>query len=99
MALNKDRARLWGHRAETLLERALHVLRSDLDALPLMSAAETALRIQAGELPESEMDGYQFPGEQPAGECICPPGLPERGGFRGGCPVHHVWAATAAGED
>lgn len=23
-------------------------------------------------------------------ECICPDGLPARGGFRSGCPVHHA---------
>jgi hypothetical protein len=23
-------------------------------------------------------------------ECICPPGLVARGGFRSGCPIHHL---------
>lgn len=31
--------------------------------------------------------------DEPEPECICPPGLVERGGHRGGCPVHDVWTA------
>jgi hypothetical protein len=79
---------IWGIRAERLLEKALYVLRSDEDPLPLMSAAETSYRILLGELPESEMDGYPFPSEPVAVECICPPDLLARGGFRGDCLVH-----------
>lgn len=29
--------------------------------------------------------------DRPDPECICPPGLVERGGFRSGCPVHSRW--------
>jgi len=32
--------------------------------------------------------------DRPAPTCICPPGLVERGGHRGGCPVHDVWPAS-----
>jgi hypothetical protein len=52
-----------------------------------VDAALAALRIESGELPSDEMDGYPFPGEERHG-CTCPPELLERGGFRGGCPVH-----------
>lgn len=27
--------------------------------------------------------------DPPERECICPPGLVARGGFRSGCPAHH----------
>lgn len=27
---------------------------------------------------------------EPEPECLCPPGLVDRGGFRSGCPVHHL---------
>jgi hypothetical protein len=33
--------------------------------------------------PWDEIEEIVFP------ECICPPDLVARGGFRGGCPVHH----------
>lgn len=32
--------------------------------------------------------------DAPQPQCICPPGLVERGGHRGGCPVHDVWEAS-----
>jgi hypothetical protein len=78
----------WATRAERLLEQALDEVRGGIDALPTISAADAALRIEAGEMPASELDGYPFPGEDPPGHCICPPDLLERGGFRGGCLVH-----------
>jgi hypothetical protein len=89
----------WGLRAERLLERALYALRGGSDPLPLMSAAETAYRILLGELPESVMDGYPFPGEAVTPECICPPALLERGGFRGGCLVHSSLAVIPDEEE
>lgn len=80
---------LWIGRAGRLLEEALSLIDGE-DVLPLVSAADAALRIAYGELPESEMDEYPFPGE-PEPErfsCICPPELLARDGFKGGCPVH-----------
>lgn len=79
----------WIGRAERLLEAALYTLRSDGDPLPLMGAAEMALRVGYGEVPEGAMDGYQFPGEDNEDDqdgCTCPPGLKERGGFTSTCP-------------
>jgi hypothetical protein len=80
---------VWGVRAERLLERALDEVRSGEDAISTVSAAEAALRIELGELPEDAMAGYPFPGEEDdEDDCICPPDLLARGGFKGGCPVH-----------
>lgn len=82
----QDRPRSdWGSRAERLLEAALDMLRSKGDPLSLINAAETALRIDAGDLPESEMDGYPFPGEAVADRCTCPSDLRARGGFTSRC--------------
>lgn len=84
---------LWNARVEALLEEALDMVRSGSeDPIPTISAADAAARVAAGELPWDEMEGYPFPGEpdpldDPA-RCICPPGLVERGGFKGGCLVH-----------
>lgn len=36
--------------------------------------------------PGGEPDDVEEPDDGPA--CICPPDLVERGGFKGGCPVH-----------
>ncbi len=77
----------WGGRAERLLEAALYALRSGQDPLSLLNAAETALRIGAGDLPPDEMDGYPFPGETVEVVCTCPPDQRTRGGFRSTCQV------------
>ena len=79
----------WGVRAERLMEQALGEARDGDDAIPTVTAALTALRIEAGDLPPDAMDGFPFPGEeQPAAVCVCPPELLARGGFRGCCPEH-----------
>lgn len=78
---------IWGDRAERLLEAALDKLRSGEEAWMEISAAEAALRIEAGDLPAEELDGYPFPGEDTAPECICPPDLKARGGFTSTCPA------------
>jgi hypothetical protein len=77
----------WGVRAEYLLEQALDEIRTGIDAIPTVDAALAALRVEAGELPPNEMESYPSSGEERCG-CTCPPELLERGGFRGGCPVH-----------
>jgi hypothetical protein len=41
---------------------------------------------EQGLLDADELANLEFSYEQP--ECICPPDLLARGGFRGGCPVH-----------
>ena len=75
----------WGSRAEQLLEQALDEVRNGIDAISTAELALVCLRIEDGSLPEDEVDGYTFPGEE---ICICPADLLERGGHRGGCPVH-----------
>lgn len=83
---------IWGVRAERLLERALYEVQNGDDAIGTVSAALAALQIAVGELPADELEGYPFPGEAPTVECICPPDLLARGGFRGGCLVHSALA-------
>lgn len=61
----------------------------NFDAIPAVSAALVCLRIEVGEVPESEMEGSRFPGEEDdESACTCPPDLRARGGFRSTCPVH-----------
>lgn len=81
----------WSLRAQRLLEKAIGEVRDGAgDPLDTLSAAIASLRIECGELPAEELDGYPFPGEdnEVAAECTCPPDLLARGGFRGGCPIH-----------
>lgn len=54
------------------------------DALPTLSAAIAALRIEASELPADELDHLY----QAAPACTCPPDLVARGGFRFSCCAH-----------
>lgn len=78
----------WGTRAKALLEQALAEI-DTTDVIPTVTAALQALRIDAGEEPESTMDGYHFPGEaDDESGCTCPPDLVERGGWASTCPVH-----------
>jgi hypothetical protein len=79
---------VWHVRAERLAQQVLGLVQDGTDALPEVSALEAVLRIEAGELPESAMEGYPFPGEEDESGCICPPDLLARGGYRGGCRVH-----------
>lgn len=79
---------IWSVHAELLPEQALDETREHTDAIHTVSAALAALRIEAGELPADEMDRYPFPDEAEEAQCICPPDLLERGGFRGSCPAH-----------
>lgn len=86
-ALGQERG-IWGVRARRLVEQALYEM-DDNDVIGTLEAAIACLRIEMRELPESELDGYPFPDEEPdESRCICPPELLERGGHRGGCPVH-----------
>jgi hypothetical protein len=65
---------------EQALERVLYEARDGNDIITHVELALAILRAEAGEGPMPELD------DQPA--CTCPPGLPERGGFRRGCPAH-----------
>ena len=85
--LTDEESALWNARGRRLLEQAIS--QDDADVIGIVEAALAALRIAANELPPDELEGYPFPGEpEPERPCICPPDLLERGGHRGGCPVH-----------
>jgi hypothetical protein len=80
---------VWSIRAERLAEQVLAEIKGNLDALPSVSLLQAVLRIEAGELPESEMDGCRWDGEEEdESACTCPPDLRARGGFKSTCPVH-----------
>jgi hypothetical protein len=76
----------WSERADEQLEEALSALRDPNETsdavLSALHLAELAFRIALGETPEDEWTDEYVP------VCICPPELVERGGFKGGCPVH-----------
>ena len=82
---------VWSAHAERLLEQALDEVRDRTDAIPTVGAALAALRAEVGELPEDEAAELAADlARKP--ECICPPELLARDGFRGGCPVHSLAA-------
>jgi hypothetical protein len=89
----------WALRAKHLLEQALAEIRDGVDAIPTVSAALAALRIEVGELPASELADLVVANAV----CVCPPDLLSRGGFRGCCPARHahteVPAAFPLGEE
>jgi hypothetical protein len=87
-APNDDEERYvkWAAETEGQLDGALAALRdpgapSD-DVLAAIGLADLAYRIAVNEAPEEEWPEEYEP------ECICPPELLARGGFKGGCPVH-----------
>jgi hypothetical protein len=73
----------YGAQAEALLEQALSETRDGIDAIPTVVEALAWLRAEAGECEPPE--SYAAPDED---DCICPPDLLARGGFKGRCPVH-----------
>jgi hypothetical protein len=70
----------WHARAKAAVEAALFEM-DDVDVIPGLSYAMACLRVANGELPPFELDELEL-------ACTCPPDLLDRGGFRGGCPVH-----------
>lgn len=80
---------IWSDRAARLLEQAVSQIRDDEDAIPVVGAALAALRIEVGELPEDELEGYPFPGEPRPGICTCPPDLVRRDGYTSSCRADH----------
>jgi len=87
-------AGIWADRAVSLLEEAIGLIARNEDAIGTVSAALAALRIEAGELPADELDGYPFPGEAIAEPCTCPPELARRGGYTSSCRAAHDQAVT-----
>jgi hypothetical protein len=79
---------LWGKRAEEALKRALDKVRGSIDAIADVTLALDCLRAEAGELPPDVLADLIADYEDDGPACTCPPELVERGGFKGGCPVH-----------
>lgn len=76
------------------LEEALSALDDDGSDLEVLGALELALMSLAmwydgdpGIITLNPADVVEYV-DRPDPECICPPGLAARGGFRSGCPVH-----------
>jgi len=69
---------------------------SDLEVLGEIELALMALSMYygaAGPITVNPSDVVEII-DEPEPECICPPGLVERGGHRGGCLIHDVWEAS-----
>ena len=79
---------IWSVRAQEAIEQALGEVIDDIDAIPALSLAIACLRAEGGELDADDMADLDDSYSEPV--CICPPDLLERGGHRGGCPVHAV---------
>lgn len=77
------------------LEEALFLLDtgSDTEILGAAELALMALSMECGSagpitLNPEDVDDVMAQEAEPGPVCICPPDLLERGGHRGGCPVH-----------
>lgn len=86
-----DRFRKWG---QERLSDALYALADDGADLEVLGNVELALMSlsmyydsDAAAITLTPSDVVEYV-DEPDPECICPPGLVARGGFRGGCPVH-----------
>jgi hypothetical protein len=70
---------------------------SDLEVLGEIELAPMALAMYygaSGPITLNPADVVEII-DEPEPACICPPGLVERGGHRGGCPVHGGWTSGA----
>ena len=77
---------IWGTRAQRLVEQALSEVIDGIDAIGTLEGAIACLKAEAGELSPDDLADLERYFAVPV--CICPPDLLERGGHRGGCPVH-----------
>jgi hypothetical protein len=81
----------WGDEARRRLAAAREARTID-DAISETQQALAALYLSVDERPTVVLDVADYAAtaieERPACICICPPGLVERGGYRGGCLVH-----------
>lgn len=86
----------WQARAVELLARALEEARDNEDAIASATEALAALYRAQGESPESvRLDAADLEPEDFEFECICPPELVARGGFKSGCRVHAYLGGAA----
>lgn len=67
-----------------LIEQALGEVLDGDDAIPTLSRAIAALKIEAGELPADELDDARVL------PCTCQPEVRARGGFSSSCLLHSV---------
>lgn len=82
--------------AKRATEHALDQMGANEDAGAALSLATTAWDVVMGSATDdqrADMNEYVMPDDGgyelvDRRECICPPELLARGGFRGGCPVH-----------
>jgi hypothetical protein len=84
-----DSENWWAHALECL--DAAHRAETSDEAISETQKALMAFYLSVDERPESVLLGtaeYETAAHEPPPECICPPDLVERGGFKGGCPVH-----------
>lgn len=97
MAVTPD-AKFYAELAKRATARALDNMGSNDDAGAELSLASTAWDAVMGMATDDQLDdlaeyvltddgGYDIDPGDP-GDCICPPELLARDGFRGGCPVH-----------
>lgn len=73
-------------RARELLQEALDEV--DRDVIPEVTEALTCLYLAEDERPGMVILNAAEYEREPEGECICPPDLLARGGFKGRCPIH-----------
>jgi len=87
MSANETLSPTQGFRDKTWLQMARDLLDgepSDID----VATAIYYLKADLGDLPASELAELVESLSEPEPECICPPELLARGGFKGACPVH-----------
>jgi hypothetical protein len=84
---------IWSVRAERVAQQALDEVIDGIDAIPTVSLLMAVLRAEVGRLDAddaAELDEAFRYEEDPDADCICPPDLLERGGYRGNCPAHSL---------
>jgi hypothetical protein len=84
---------IWSVRAERIAQQALDEVIDGIDAIPTVSLLMAVLRAEVGELDAddaADLDASFRRDEGDESDCICPPDLLERGGYRGNCPVHSL---------
>lgn len=81
----------WGDEATRRLVAAREATTID-DAISETQQALAALYLSVGERPTIVLDVADYAATAVEGrpDCICPPDLVARGGYRGGCPGHRA---------
>jgi hypothetical protein len=93
--LSEAESRRYGEYARERLEATLSGLKDDASDAEVLGEVELALMAlcryygSIGEIRLSPLDVTEYL-DRSEPLCICPPGLVARGGFRSGCPAHHL---------